>query len=79
MTQILAGLKYKEDLIRQLFKGDMMRESVIYQKIIAEGEQKGREEGLNRERSLVIRLLTRRVGELSPEVRSRIETLPLNN
>jgi predicted transposase YdaD len=40
-TQILAGLKYKKDLIRQLFREGMMRESVIYQEILAEGEQRG--------------------------------------
>ncbi|BDI17067.1 hypothetical protein ANSO36C_28690 [Nostoc cf. commune SO-36] len=72
-TQILAGLKYKKDLIRQLFREGMMRESVIYQEILAEGEQRGEQ----RERSLILRLLTRRVGELPQEVRSRIETLSL--
>lgn len=42
-TQILAGLKYNQDLIRQLFREGMMRESVIYQQILREGEQRGRE------------------------------------
>jgi predicted transposase YdaD len=73
-TQILAGLKYKKELIRQLFREEIMRDSVIYQEILEEGEQRGREEG---ERSLVLRLLTRRVGELPQQVRQRIETLPL--
>jgi predicted transposase YdaD len=77
-TQILAGLKYKEDLIKQLFKGGMMRESVIYQKILAEGrqegEQRGRQEG---ERSLFIHLLTRKLGELPQDVLERIEILSL--
>ena len=73
-TQILAGLKYKKDLIRQIFREEIMRESVIYQEILSEGEQRGREtEG----RSLVLRQLTRRVGELPQEVRQRIETLSL--
>ena len=40
-TQILAGLKYEKDLIRQLFWEGMMRESVIYQEILAQGEQRG--------------------------------------
>jgi predicted transposase YdaD len=77
-TQILAGLKYKKDLIRQIFREGMMRESVIYQEILAQGEQigeqRGRQEG---ERSLILRLLTRRVGELPQQVRLRIETLSL--
>jgi predicted transposase YdaD len=55
-----------------------MRESVIYQDILAEGrqegEQRGRQEG---ERSLVLRQLTRRVGELPQDVLERIETLSL--
>ncbi len=44
-TQILAGLKYKKDLIRNLFREGMMRESVIYQEILAEGEQRGEQRG----------------------------------
>lgn len=71
---MLAGLKYKKDLIRQLFREGMMRESVIFQEILAEGEllgeQRGRQEGRKAEgQLLVLRLLTRRVGELPQEVR----------
>lgn len=72
-TQILAGLKYEKDLIRNLFREGMMRESVIYQEILAEGEQRGEQ----RERSLIVRQLTRRVGELPQEVREQIESLDL--
>ncbi len=73
-TKILAGLKYKQDLIRQLFREGIMRESVIYQEILAEGEKRGEQ----RERQFVLRLLTRRLGELSPDVRQRIENLSLS-
>ncbi|MEH2411828.1 Rpn family recombination-promoting nuclease/putative transposase [Nostoc sp.] len=85
-TQILAGLKYKKDLIRQLFREGMMRESVIYQEILAEGEQRGEQRGELRgrqegrqegERSLILRQLTRRMGELPQPVLERIETLSL--
>ncbi len=85
-TQILAGLKYNKDLIRQLFREGMMRESVIYQEILAEGEQRGEQRGRQEGRQegrkaegqlLILRLLNRRVGELPQEVRSRIETLSL--
>jgi predicted transposase YdaD len=48
----------------------MMRESVIYQDIIREGEEKG-------ERSLILRLLTRRVGELPQQWRDRVNSLSL--
>jgi predicted transposase YdaD len=50
-----------------------MRESVIYQKILKEG----REEGLNRERSLILRQLNRRVGELPQDISDRVKTLSL--
>jgi predicted transposase YdaD len=81
-TQILAGLKYNQDLIRQLFREGMMRESVIYQEILAEGEQLGEQRGELRGRKaegqlLILRLLTRRVGELPQEMLDRIETLSL--
>jgi predicted transposase/invertase (TIGR01784 family) len=81
-TQILAGLKYNKDLIRQLFQEGMMRESVIYQEILAEGEQRGEQRGEQQGRKaegqlLILRQLTRRVGELPQEVRSQIETLSL--
>jgi predicted transposase YdaD len=81
-TQILAGLKYKKELIRQLFWEGIVRESVIYQEILSEGLQEGEQRGEQRGRemegrSLVLRQLTRRVGELPQEVRQRIETLSL--
>jgi len=77
-TQILAGLKYKKDLIRQLFREGMMRESVIYQEILQEGEQRGEQRGREQgERSLILRQLTRRLGELPQQLLERIETLNL--
>lgn len=59
-----------------------MRESVIYQEILAEGEQIGEQRGeqqgrLAEGRSLVLRLLNRRLGELPPDVQAQIETLSL--
>ncbi|BCL36872.1 DUF4351 domain-containing protein [Nostoc sp. MS1] len=54
-----------------------MRESVIYQEILAEGEQRGEQRGLQRERSLILRLLQKRVGELPQDVSDRLETSSL--
>ncbi|RUR75283.1 hypothetical protein PCC6912_48200 [Chlorogloeopsis fritschii PCC 6912] len=54
-----------------------MRESVIYQEILEVGLQEGEKRGVQTERSLVLRLLTRRVGVLPQEVRQRVEALPL--
>jgi predicted transposase YdaD len=73
-VQLLAGLKFDKQLIQQFFRGEAMRESVIYQDILQEGRQEGRQEG---ESTLVLRQLTRRVGEIPAEVRSQIQALPL--
>lgn len=51
-----------------------MRESVIYQEILEEGEEIGIIKG---ERSLVLLLLEQRVGKLSQIERDRISTLSL--
>lgn len=53
--------------------GITLKETRVYREIKEEGLQ----EGEQRERSLVLRQLTRRVGELPQEVRQRIETLSL--
>jgi predicted transposase/invertase (TIGR01784 family) len=76
-TKIVAGLKYNKDLIQRLFQGGMMRESVIYQDILREGREEGREEGLRRERTLVLRQLTRKLGELPQEMSDRINNLSI--
>ncbi|AFZ44179.1 hypothetical protein PCC7418_2013 [Halothece sp. PCC 7418] len=72
-AQIVAGLKYEKDLVKRLFREGIMRESVIYQDILREGEEKGEQ----RERSLILRQLTRRVGELPQQWRDRVNSLSL--
>ncbi|RUR76972.1 hypothetical protein DSM107007_45730 [Nostoc sp. PCC 7120 = FACHB-418] len=66
--------------------GITLQETRVYREIkeegIKEGEQRGREQGREQgreegEKSLVLRLLSRRVGKLPHKVRSRIESLPL--
>ena len=55
-----------------------MQQSVIYQEILHEGEQVGEQRGvLKGEQSLILRLLTRRIGDLTPELRSQVQALPL--
>jgi predicted transposase YdaD len=51
-----------------------MQQSVIYQDILQEGEQTG---ALKQGQSLILRLLVRRIGEVSPEMRSQIQALSL--
>jgi predicted transposase/invertase (TIGR01784 family) len=81
-TQILAGLRFDKKLIQNLFRREIMRESVIYQDILEEGEQKGRQEGRQEGRQqealgMVIRQLTRRFGTLSEELPARMRELSL--
>ncbi len=74
---ILAGLRFEENLIRQLFREDIMRESVIYQSIWQEAEQKGLQEGLKQEAlTLAMRLLRRRFGELEARIIAKVQALP---
>jgi predicted transposase/invertase (TIGR01784 family) len=55
-----------------------LRQTKVYQEALQEGEQRGRTEGIAEgERSLILRLLTRRVGEVSLEARSQIQALSL--
>jgi predicted transposase YdaD len=76
---ILAGLKLDRDFINQVLRKDIMQQSVIYQEWIEEGRAEGRAEGrLDGERSLILRLLTCRVGEMPPELRTKIQSLSLN-
>ncbi|MBE9145095.1 DUF4351 domain-containing protein [Planktothrix mougeotii] len=71
-TQVLAGLRFEKNLIRQLFRSETMRESVIYQEIREDGLLEGRQ----REAMLfVTRLITRRLGAIAPEIQEQIQTL----
>jgi len=45
-TTILAGLLLDNDRIHSILRRDTMRESSVYQAILAEGREEGREEGL---------------------------------
>lgn len=69
-AEILAGLRFDKDLIRQFFREDIMRGSVIYQDIL----QQGRKQAV---RSLVVKQLTRRLGELEPSLIARVGSLPI--
>lgn len=85
-TAVLAGLVLEKDLIRRVLRYELMRESVIYQDILAEGLERGRQEGrvegrqegrVEGERLLVLRLLNRRLGALSDDVQTQINQLTL--
>jgi predicted transposase/invertase (TIGR01784 family) len=74
-TSILAGLQLEKQTIERLMRSPGMRESTMYQAILQEGEAVGRATG---ERDLVLKLLARKVGNLSPELISRVSSLNLD-
>ena len=67
-TEILAGLRFQKDLIRQLLSEDIMQESVIYQDILQKGEQKEAFRFLSRQ-------LNRCFGEIDSPIIERIRVL----
>ncbi len=69
-TSILAGLELEEQTIRQLMRSPVMRESTMYQSILREGHTAG-------EKALILKLLTRKLGSLSPEVTAKVSALSL--
>lgn len=81
-AEVLASLRFNKDFIRQFFREDFMRESVIYQEIIQEGVEQGLQQGLQqgkREEALsyTMRLLTRRLGVVMPQLQAQIQKLPI--
>lgn len=77
-AEILAGLRFEKNLIRRLFREDVMQESVIYQDILERGLQRGLEQGLQRGEAIaLLRILTRRFGEIAPELEEKIRSLSI--
>lgn len=73
-VQVIAGLRFDENLIRQLFRREFMRESVIYQEILQEGMQQGKQQEAL---SLVMRQLARRCGAIDPQMQAKIQSLSI--
>ncbi len=67
-TEILAGLRFEKNLIRQLLSEDIMQESVIYQDILQKGKQ---QEAL----TFCMSLLDERFGELDLSIIERVQVL----
>jgi predicted transposase YdaD len=67
-AEILAGLRFEKDLIRQFLREDIMQESVIYQDILQKGNKLGEER-------LILRLLNRRFGEIDAPIVEQIRAL----
>lgn len=85
-AEVLAGLRFDINFIRQLFREEVMRESVVYQDILQRGLQQGLQQGLEQglqqglqqgEATLILRLLNRRFGEVDSQLQERIRGLPI--
>ena len=81
-VQVLAGLRFDKSLITQLFREEIMQESVIYQDILQKGLQQGLQQGQEQGKKqealqLIMRLLTRRFGAIEPEMQEQISTLSI--
>jgi len=75
-VQVLAGLRFDKNLIQQLFREEIMQESVIYQDILQKGLQQGEERGKKQEAlQLIMRQLKRRFAAIEPEIEQQICTL----
>ncbi|HYW22268.1 MAG TPA: Rpn family recombination-promoting nuclease/putative transposase [Nodularia sp. (in: cyanobacteria)] len=77
-VQVLAGLRFDKGLIQQLFREEIMQESVIYQDILQKGVQQGEQRGLQKgEVAVILRFLKRRLGAIEPETEEQIRTLSI--
>ncbi|MBD2666711.1 DUF4351 domain-containing protein [Richelia sinica] len=69
-AEILAGLKFEKDVIRQFLREDIMQESVIYQDILQKGKK---EEAI----IWISSFLNYRFGEINSSLIEEIQVLPL--
>ncbi|MEW5858459.1 MAG: Rpn family recombination-promoting nuclease/putative transposase [Cyanobacteriota bacterium] len=77
-VEVLAGLRFDENLIRQFLREEIMQESVTYQSIIQKGVQQGKQEGKKEEAlSLIVRQLARRLGTVDQQMQEQIQQLPI--
>jgi predicted transposase YdaD len=54
-----------------------LQQTRVYQEAKAEGEVIGEIRGLERERAFVLKLLTRKLVSISPEIQIRVNSLPI--
>jgi predicted transposase/invertase (TIGR01784 family) len=83
-TQVLAGLRFNKNLLKNFFREEIMQESVIYQDILQKGVAKGLQQGLEQgleqgkkqgQLAMIMKMLNRRLGTLDAEIIERIESL----
>jgi Domain of unknown function (DUF4351) len=71
--QLLAS--WKNTLEVATIEGEERELMMALSQAYLESEQRTIEQGLQRERSLILKLLSRKLGNISPETRSQIETM----
>ncbi|PSF33051.1 hypothetical protein C7H19_20855 [Aphanothece hegewaldii CCALA 016] len=85
-VQLLAGLKFDQNLINLYLSEELMQESVIYNSILEKGLQKGFQQGMQQgvqqgiqqgEVNLLLRQLKRRFPDLTEAVEERIKQLSI--
>jgi predicted transposase/invertase (TIGR01784 family) len=69
-VEVLASLRFDRNFIQQFLREELMQESPIYQEIIQKGVQRGKQD-------TVMRQLTRRIGNVSPEAQAQIQKLSI--
>ncbi|MCJ2544612.1 DUF4351 domain-containing protein [Thermostichus vulcanus] len=91
-TYLLGGLRFEKELLQQLLREEVMRESVTYQALVEESERRGIQQGLTQgiqqgltqgiqqgEAELTLRLLRRKLGSLPEELETQIRSLPVEH
>ena len=73
-VEVLASLRFDKNFIQQFLREELMQESPIYQEIIQKGVQQGVQQG---KQDIVIRQLTRRIRNISPELQAQIQNLSI--
>jgi len=75
---LLGGLRFREGLLRQLLREEIMQESVTYQALLEKGKQQGRLEGRHAgEQALTLRQLHKKLGPLPENLVNQIQSLSL--
>ncbi len=69
-VEVLASLRFDRNFIQQFLREELMQESPIYQEIIQKGVQRGKQD-------TVMRQLTRRIGNVSPQAQAQIQKLSI--
>lgn len=73
-VEVLASLRFDKNFIQQFLRAELMQESAIYQEIIQKGVQQGVQQG---KQDIVMRLLTRRISDVSPQLQAQIQKLSI--